>query len=104
FGLDAVEELAGAELQARVAENVISLMRKHLVGPERTLAAEQEAYRFLHALIRDAAYGGMLKRTRAELHERLARWLEQAVGERMPEYEEIVGYHLEQAYMNRAEL
>jgi tetratricopeptide (TPR) repeat protein len=46
-------------------------------------------------LIRDAAYDGLPKKIRAELHERLADWLE-ATGPGAAE--EIVGYHLEQAY------
>src|SRR4029453_12716704 len=37
---------------------------------------------------------------RAELHERFAAWLD----ERESPYDEIVGYHLEQAYSYRAEL
>ena len=41
---------------------------------------------------------------RAELHERFADWLETTVGEQAVEYEEIVGYHLEQAFRYRAEL
>ena len=40
--------------------------------------------------------------TRADLHERFAEWLERAAGTRIREYEEIVGYHLEQAYRCRA--
>jgi tetratricopeptide (TPR) repeat protein len=46
----------------------------------------------------------MPKRTRADMHERFALWLEHVVGDRLPEYEEIVGYHLEQSYRYRSEL
>ena len=49
-------------------------------------------------LIRDAAYESVRKDARAELHERFAAWLEQTAGTRLPEFEEIVGYHLELAY------
>ena len=38
------------------------------------------------------------------LHERYADWLEQVVGERVGEYHEILGYHLEVAYRYRVEL
>ena len=38
------------------------------------------------------------------LHEHFADWLERLAGERVGEYEEILGYHLEQAYRYRAEL
>ena len=46
----------------------------------------------------------MPKEQRADLHERFAAWLERAAGERFAEYEEILGYHLEQAYRYRVEL
>jgi tetratricopeptide (TPR) repeat protein len=46
----------------------------------------------------------MPKEQRADLHERFAAWLELAAGERLAEYEEILGYHLERAYRYRAEL
>ena len=53
-------------------------------------------YRFRHLLIRDAAYEGMPKELRAELHERFAEWLEEVAGDRIDEQEEILAYHLEQ--------
>src|SRR5207249_11435131 len=59
---------------------------------------------FRHQLIRDAAYEAVPKGERAELHRRFAEWLEGAAGERAQEYEEFVGYHLEQAYRYRSEL
>src|SRR5207253_33287 len=55
-------------------------------------------------LILDAAYDSMTKPIRADLHERFGNWLEVWAGERGSEREEIVGYHLEQAYRLRAEL
>ena len=49
-------------------------------------------------LIRDAAYRSLPKETRAELHARFAAWLERRPRAALHEFEEIVGYHLEQAY------
>ena len=66
--------------------------------------ANEGAYRFSHILVRDAAYAGLLKEARAKLHERFAAWLEEKSGERHYEYEEILGYHLEQAFLYRQEL
>ena len=40
----------------------------------------------------------------AVLHERFANWLEAGAGERVGEYHEILGYHLEQAHRYRTEL
>src|SRR5438094_3793941 len=54
--------------------------------------------------IRDTAYAGTPKATRAQLHQAFAEWLETSTGDRVVEYEEILGYHLEQAYRYRAEL
>jgi tetratricopeptide (TPR) repeat protein len=63
-----------------------------------------EALRFRHILIRDAAYEGIPKSVRAELHERFAVWLEGILGDRVPEYQEVLGYHLEHAHRLWTEL
>jgi hypothetical protein len=57
----------------------------------------EPALRFHHALIRDAAYRRLLRRTRAELHERLADWIAARAGG-APEHDELLGRHLEQAH------
>ena len=79
-------------------------MRKELVRPERSELSAGDAFKFRHILIRDAAYEALPKAERADLHERFADWLERTVGDRLAEYEEIVGYHLEQAHRYRTEL
>ena len=68
------------------------------------LVAGGVAYRFKHILVREAAYRATSKKLRASLHERFAGWLEGIAGERIGEYEAILGYHLEQAYRYRSEL
>jgi class 3 adenylate cyclase/tetratricopeptide (TPR) repeat protein len=77
------------------------LVRKELIRPYRspTFPAD-DAFRFRHQLIRDAAYDGMPKALRAELHEQFGRWLET----NRSEYDEIVGYHFEQAFRLKEEL
>ena len=55
-------------------------------------------------LVRDVAYRETAKRLRASLHEQFAHWLERMAGERVTEYGEVVGYHLEQSYRYRLEL
>jgi tetratricopeptide (TPR) repeat protein len=75
-----------------------------LIRPDRAEFAGEDAFRFRHLLIRDAAYQAMPKEQRADLHERFAGWLEHAAGERAAEYEEILAHHLEQAYRYRTEL
>jgi class 3 adenylate cyclase/tetratricopeptide (TPR) repeat protein len=77
---------------------LMSLVRRDLIRPDRSSLAGQDAFRFRHQLIRDAAYEAAPKALRAELHERFADWLE-GVGEaRVDEFEEILAYHLERAY------
>ena len=101
FHRGAVAALAPEERQ--VDGNLITLVRKDLVRPEATVVADDEAYRFRHLLIRDTAYEALPKATRAELHERFATWLAE-YGADLVELDEIVGYHLEQAYRYRVEL
>ncbi len=104
FHRGAVAELSPDDLRATVPDQLLSLSRKELVRPDRSDFAGDEAFRFRHLLIRDAAYSAMPKEARAELHERFATWLGRTVGDHVSEYEEILGYHLEQAYRYRVEL
>ncbi|MEP6973484.1 MAG: adenylate/guanylate cyclase domain-containing protein [Actinomycetota bacterium] len=104
FDRGAVEALVPPPVQPEVEPCLRRLTTKELVAPFDGSMAGEETFRFLHALIRDAAYRGILKRTRAELHEAFVNWLESAAGDRTLEYEEIRGYHLEQAYSIRIEL
>jgi class 3 adenylate cyclase/tetratricopeptide (TPR) repeat protein len=84
-----------------VVPTLALLVRKELIRPHRSsVFPSADAFRFRHQLIRDAAYATMAKELRADLHERFAAWLE---GERS-EFDEIVGYHLEQAFRYRGEL
>ena len=82
----------------------MALVRKELIRPERTTLPGEDAFRFRHLLIRDAAYEAIPKAQRAELHERFADWLERVAGDAVVEQEEIVGYHLEQAHGYRTQL
>jgi predicted ATPase len=95
--------VALAQHSQSVEPQLVSLVRKELVRPDQPQLPSTDAYRFRHILIRDAAYDALPKATRAELHERFARWLEQAEAP-LVERDEIVGYHLEQAYRYRIEL
>lgn len=104
FHRGAVVELAPEAMRPHVRDRLASLMRMELVRPDHAAFAGEEAYRFRHLLIRDAAYQALAKQTRSELHERFAEWLERAAADRMAEYEEIIAYHFEQAYRYRAEL
>jgi class 3 adenylate cyclase/tetratricopeptide (TPR) repeat protein len=104
FHRGAVSELLDEQARASIGSSLISLVRKEFIRPDRTLFPGDDAFRFGHILIRDAAYEGVPKQLRAELHERFAAWLERVAGARATDYDEILAYHLEQAYRNRAEL
>ena len=86
-----------------VAGRLMRLVQKDLVRPDRAVLPGEDAFRFRHLLIRDAAYESLAKADRAELHECFARWLGER-GAGLAELDEIVGYHLEQAFGYRREL
>ncbi|MDQ6683434.1 MAG: AAA family ATPase, partial [Chloroflexota bacterium] len=100
----AVRALARDADRDQVGPSLLGLVRKELVRPERPEITRGDAFKFRHLLIRDAAYQALPKAERAELHERFADWLERAAADRIAEYEEIIGYHLEQAFRYRREL
>jgi class 3 adenylate cyclase/tetratricopeptide (TPR) repeat protein len=104
FHRGAVTALVPEPLRDEVPQRLASLVRMELVRVEKSSFPDEEAYRFRHVLVRDAAYEGLAKQTRSELHERVAAWLEGKVGDRELEYGEIIAYHLEQAYRYRTEL
>jgi class 3 adenylate cyclase/tetratricopeptide (TPR) repeat protein len=104
FHSGAVATLSPETARPNVRSRLLALARKELIRPDRAEFAGEDAFRFRHLLIRDAAYQAMPKEQRADLHERFADWLAEAARERMAEYEEILGYHLEQAYRYREEL
>ena len=106
FPQPAIAELVPAALAASVPGHLIGLDRKQFLHREAAAAGEDEIYRFRNLLIRDATYGSLLKRARAQFHERFVTWAERVNKERNreQEFEEILGYHLEQAYRYRSEL
>jgi tetratricopeptide (TPR) repeat protein len=104
FHRGAVAALASEPLRPNVPDRLAGLLRMELVRPDQAAFAGEEAYRFRHLLIRDAAYQGLAKQSRSELHERFADWLERVAADREIEYGEIIAYHLEQAYRYRSEL
>lgn len=86
-----------------LSQRLQTLVRKELLRPEPPVLAGEEAFRFRHLLIRDAAYDAVPKGVRAELHAGFARWLE-GHGAGLVELDEVIGYHLEQACVYAAEL
>ena len=104
FWAAAVLGLSPEAERATVQSSLQELVRKDLIAPERSIVLGEEGYRFRHLLIRDAAYNGIPKAARADLHERFALLIEERAGATVVEIEEILGYHLEQAFRYRTEL
>jgi len=104
FHRGAVIELSERRSRHKVGPALDHLVVRDLVRPAQASFADDAAFAFRHILIRDAAYRATLKKLRAELHERLAGWLERVAGDRVTEYEEILGYHFERAFRYREEL
>ena len=104
FWRSAVAELGRRELEHHLTGSLAALMRRGLIVPERSSFSGDDAFRFHHLLVRDAAYLALPKSDRAGLHEAFANWLERVAGERVGEYEAILGHHLEQSCRLRDEL
>jgi class 3 adenylate cyclase/tetratricopeptide (TPR) repeat protein len=105
FVKPAVEALSPEPLRPAVGEHLTTLTRKQFIDPAATAEAEPR-YRFHHHAVRETVYNGLLKRARANLHADFVRWADKVNAERdrALEYEEILGYHLEQAHRYLSEL
>ena len=104
FYRDAVRSISEPDVQSTVDASLERLMRRQFVRSDPSTFMDDEAFRFDHALIHDGAYRSLLKRERADLHERFGRWLESVASQRIAELEEIIGYHLEQAALHLEQL
>ena len=106
FPEPAVHFLVPETVSEALATHLAALDRKQFVHPSDSGVDGEAHFRFHHILIRDAAYSGQLKRTRAEMHERFVEWADgvNAERQRAREFDEILGYHLEQAYRLLGEL
>jgi class 3 adenylate cyclase/tetratricopeptide (TPR) repeat protein len=104
FHRGAVTELSVDDARPGVPGRLEALAGRDFVRAAAEFVAGEVAFRFKHILVREAAYRATPKRLRAALHEQFAVWLERVAGDRVAEIEEILGYHLEQAYRFRCEL
>ncbi len=77
------------------------VLRDFLSEEPRSTIRGETAYRFKHVLIREVAYSGLWKSSRAELHATFAGWLREHAGE---ELLEVRAFHLDQAAALLAEL
>ncbi len=91
------------ELLASVAERGEAELQKGLgrLGEAGLIfsrgAPPHATYLFKHALVRDAAYGSLLRRRREELHTRIAAVLEAEFADRVAAAPELLARHLTEA-------
>jgi DNA-binding SARP family transcriptional activator/class 3 adenylate cyclase/tetratricopeptide (TPR) repeat protein len=97
FSVAAISLLVPENARRFVDRHLAALERKQFVRPARSGAG----FSFRHVLVRLAAYGSMTREDRARLHERFAEWLEGDGRRTLPELDEVLGYHLEQAVEHR---
>jgi class 3 adenylate cyclase/tetratricopeptide (TPR) repeat protein len=105
FREDPVRHLVPEAIASDV-EGLIGLLERRRFVRRRSTADDGTSYRFSHMLVKDAVYGGLLKRARAGLHERFVEWADSVNRdrEREAEFQEILAYHLEQAFGYLSEL
>src|SRR5207302_170889 len=95
FSLEDLEVLSPQAERSELPSIIETLAHRDLI---RHVPGRDRMFRFTHMLIRDIAYREMPKKVRAELHEMFARWVDGLTAERSRAHDEILGYHLEQAY------
>ncbi|HEU5477106.1 MAG TPA: AAA family ATPase [Gaiellaceae bacterium] len=74
------------------------LERKEFVRRDRrsSIAGETQ-FAFLHALVRDVAYGQMPRSERVERHRRVAAWLSSLASDRSEDHAEMLAHHYHEA-------
>jgi class 3 adenylate cyclase/tetratricopeptide (TPR) repeat protein len=94
-----------AALVGKPVESALAgLIARRLVTDAAPTFVGERAYRFKHILVREAAYAGIAKRTRARLHEAFAEWLEKRPADVIPELDQVTAFHLETAHALLVEL
>jgi class 3 adenylate cyclase/predicted ATPase len=91
FGHDLLAAVAGIDA-ARLEDTLSQLIEAELVF--RRGVPPEVTYVFKHALVQDAAYGGLLRAQRQELHARVARALETRSPELAETAPELLAHHL----------
>ena len=93
FWSDALLSLGDSEPWL-LTETLRSLERKEFVRREqRSAVAGATQYAFVHALVRDAAYGQLPRHARAERHVAAADWIESLPEDRAEDRAETVAHH-----------
>ena len=94
FHYELLNAVAGLSKQ-KLDESLDQLVRSELIFCRGEIP--HAIYTFKHALLRDAAYAGLLKNRRVQLHAAIAKVLEQEFPEVVQTQPEIVAYHYTEA-------
>lgn len=100
FHRGALAALADDAAPAKVGAAPMALMRKGFITTADAEIQGEDAFRFHHVLLRNAAYEALPKERRARMHRRLAEWMEQ----RVPQSHEVIGHHLYETWRFMGEL
>ena len=79
---------AGGRRSAR-RQSPTDLDPQRFIAPESSTIAGEDAFRFHHTLVLEAAYRGVPKERRPDLHQRFAARIETRSGDRLVENEEL---------------
>jgi predicted ATPase len=90
------DDLVQAALEALAKRDFIVEMEKQARSP----VAEDRVFSFQHMLIRDVVYNNIPRTRRAQVHARLALWLEAVTESRRDTFVELLAYHYQQALAN----
>jgi class 3 adenylate cyclase/tetratricopeptide (TPR) repeat protein len=97
FWTDALAAAFGVEPWV-LEERLHALERKEFVRREhRSAVAGAKQYAFVHALVRDGAYGQMPRAVRARAHEQIAEWIDSLPSDRAEDRAEMLAHHLVEA-------
>jgi tetratricopeptide (TPR) repeat protein len=97
FERSSVAAIAAEISDDEIGRHLTSLLRKDLIRPSASDIGAEEAFRFRHILLRDAAYEQIPKDDRASMHVSFADHLTGTAGERVHEFDEFLGFHLARA-------
>ena len=98
FGWGGVLAALGGRSRADVEGGLQRLEHRELLRRVRfsTLTGETE-YAFRHALVREVAYGQLMRAERAAKHQRVAAWIEALDESQLDDRIELLAHHYEQA-------
>ena len=100
FHRSVLTALADDELPAKEGAATMALMRKGFITTAVPEIPGEDAFRFHHVLLRDAAYQALPKERRARMHVRVADWMDTV----LTHHHELIGHHLREAWRYMGEL